>query len=223
MIEYRKHQNQFASVEAERVLTMEFHEKLQKLRKQKGLTQEELAERLYVSRTAVSKWESGRGYPSIDSLKTIAQCFGVTVDELLSGEELLTVAKENQLQKERSFRDLVFGLLDLCAAMLLFLPIFADRRGDAVESISLWLLETLQPYMRIAFLTAVLSVSVFGILTLTLQNYQANFWIKHKYKCSLVLSVVAGLLFVLSLQPYPAVLIFALMGVKLLVLIPKRQ
>lgn len=40
---------------------MEFNEKLQKLRKQRGLTQEELAEKLYVSRTAISKWESGKG------------------------------------------------------------------------------------------------------------------------------------------------------------------
>ena len=46
---------------------MEFHEKLQELRKQKNLTQEELSEILFVSRTAISKWESGRGYPSIDS------------------------------------------------------------------------------------------------------------------------------------------------------------
>ena len=51
---------------------MEFHEKLQELRKSRGLTQEELAEALFVSRTAISKWESGRGYPSIDSLKEIS-------------------------------------------------------------------------------------------------------------------------------------------------------
>ena len=54
---------------------MEFNEKLQELRKQKGLTQEELAVTLFVSRTAVSKWESGRGYPNIESLKTIAEFF----------------------------------------------------------------------------------------------------------------------------------------------------
>jgi transcriptional regulator with XRE-family HTH domain len=54
---------------------MEFGEKLQELRKNKDMTQEELAEALYVSRTAISKWESGRGYPSIDSLKEISRFF----------------------------------------------------------------------------------------------------------------------------------------------------
>ena len=67
---------------------MEFGEKLQELRKKKGLTQEELAEFLFVSRTAVSKWESGRGYPNIESLKAIAKFFLVTVDELLSCNEV---------------------------------------------------------------------------------------------------------------------------------------
>ena len=67
---------------------VEFNEKLHELRKSKGLTQEELAEALFVSRTAISKWESGRGYPSIDSLKEISSFFSVTIDELLSGEKL---------------------------------------------------------------------------------------------------------------------------------------
>ena len=58
---------------------MEFHEKLQELRKKRGLTQEELADALYVSRTAISKWESGRGYPSIDSLKEISGFFSVSI------------------------------------------------------------------------------------------------------------------------------------------------
>ena len=96
---------------------MEFNEKLQELRKHKGLTQEELAELLFVSRTAVSKWESGRGYPNIDSLKAIARFFGVTIDELLSGDELLTIAEKDTEQKENHIRDLVFGLLDISVAV----------------------------------------------------------------------------------------------------------
>ena len=87
---------------------MEFNEKLQNLRKQKGLTQEELAEALYVSRTAISKWESGRGYPSIDSLKEIAKYFSVTIDELLSTDEVLTIAEKYNKQKEMHFRSMLY-------------------------------------------------------------------------------------------------------------------
>ena len=86
---------------------MELNEKLQELRKQKGLTQEELAEALYVSRTAISKWESGRGYPNIDSLKAISQFFDVTIDELLSSDELLSLAETSQKETQSCIRDLV--------------------------------------------------------------------------------------------------------------------
>ena len=72
---------------------MELSEKIQALRKEHGLTQEQLAEKLFVSRTAVSKWETGRGTPSIESLQTIAKLFSVSLDELLSPEELIAVAK----------------------------------------------------------------------------------------------------------------------------------
>ncbi|MBR3866783.1 MAG: helix-turn-helix transcriptional regulator, partial [Butyricicoccus sp.] len=112
---------------------MEFNEKLRELRKQKGLTQEELAASLYVSRTAVSKWESGRGYPNIESLKAIAKLFSVTVDELLSSGELLTLAEEDHKQIENHLRDRVFGLLDLSVVMFLFLPIFAQRTGGRIQ------------------------------------------------------------------------------------------
>jgi len=75
---------------------MELSEKLQRLRKQNNLTQEQLAEKLFVSRTAVSKWESGRGCPNIDSLLGIARLYGISVDGLLSGEELINIAGEEK-------------------------------------------------------------------------------------------------------------------------------
>jgi len=78
---------------------MEFNEKLQELRRQKGLTQEELANALYVSRTAVSKWELGKGLPSLESLKAISKLFSVTIDQLLSGDELITIAEQDRKTK----------------------------------------------------------------------------------------------------------------------------
>lgn len=66
---------------------MKFSEKLQKMRKEKGLSQEALAEMLDVSRQAISKWESGSSYPEIDNLITISEIFGVTVDSLLKDGE----------------------------------------------------------------------------------------------------------------------------------------
>ena len=133
---------------------MEFHEKLQELRKQKGLTQEELAESLYVSRTAISKWESGRGYPNIDSLKAISKFFSVTIDELLSGEEVLTIAEEDQKQKESILRDMVFGLLDLSGAMFFFVPFFGQKADGYVQAVSLASLTVIAPLLLAASCSA---------------------------------------------------------------------
>lgn len=82
---------------------MEFSEKIQELRNKNKLTQEQFAEKLYVSRTAVSKWESGKDYPSIDSLKYISKTFNISIDELLSIEEIIDIAKkENTYNLERT-------------------------------------------------------------------------------------------------------------------------
>ena len=201
---------------------MEFNEKLQELRKQKGLTQEELAEQLYVSRTAISKWESGRGYPNIESLKAIAKFFSVTVDELLSSGEVLTIAEEDNKRKEKHFRDLMYGLLDLCIAMLLFLPFFAEKADGIIQSVSLIALDGVQPYLKTAYFAVVISMIVMGILTLALQNCQAMAWVKSKTMISLILGAIAVLVFMISSQPYAAVFAFALLAIKALMLI-KRQ
>ncbi|MBQ8331914.1 MAG: helix-turn-helix transcriptional regulator [Clostridia bacterium] len=200
---------------------MEFNEKLQELRKQKGLTQEELAEKLYVSRTAISKWESGRGYPNIESLKAIAKFFSVTVDELLSSGEVLTIAEEDNKRKEKHFYDLIYGLLDLCIAMLLFLPFFAEKADGIIQSVSLIALDGVQPYLKIAYFAVVISMIVMGILTLALQNSQWVAWVKSKTMISLMLGAIAVLVFMISSQPYAAVFAFALLVIKAFMLIKR--
>lgn len=198
---------------------MEFNEKLQMLRKQKGLTQEELAEVLYVSRTAISKWESGRGYPNIDSLKQIANFFSVTIDELLSCDEVLIVAEEDTKQKEKHFRDLVFGLLDVSVAMLLFLPFFGQKAGEVIQEVSLLSLTEISSWLRIAYFALVIVSALWGILTLALQNWTLSFWNTNNGKISLLLNAVGALLFIMSLQPYAAALLFIFLTIKVLILI----
>jgi transcriptional regulator with XRE-family HTH domain len=198
---------------------MEFNEKLQELRKQKDLTQEELAEALYVSRTAISKWESGRGYPNIDSLKAIAKFFHITIDELLSGDELLTLAEENTKQRITHARDLVFGLLDISAAMLLFLPFFGKRSEGLAQGVSLLALTETPPYLRITYYTLVVGMILWGVLTLGLQNCSRKIWVRSKTKLSLLLNGLGTVVFVVSLQPYGAVFLLMLLAIKVCMLI----
>ena len=61
---------------------------IRKLRETKKLTQEELAEKLYVSSKAISKWETGQGFPDISLLEPLAKALGISVIELLSGEDV---------------------------------------------------------------------------------------------------------------------------------------
>ena len=195
---------------------MEFNEKLQELRKQKGLTQEELAEAIFVSRTAISKWESSRGYPNIDSLKALAKFFGITIDELLSGDELLSIAEEDTRQKQTHLCDLVFGLLDCSVAMFLLIPLFGQKVGDAIQEVSLVSLSGVSPWLQGAYWVVVIGIILSGLLTLTLQNCQTAFWLKSKRKLSLILSAAGALLFILSRQPYAAAFLFIFLTIKVL-------
>lgn len=66
---------------------MKFQDKMQQIRKDKGLSQEELAERIGVSRQAVAKWEAGLTYPDVDNLIAISGLFQISIDSLLKSEE----------------------------------------------------------------------------------------------------------------------------------------
>lgn len=201
---------------------MEFNQKLKELRQQKGLTQEELANALFVSRTAISKWESGRGYPNIESLKRLAQLFSVTVDELLSSDELLNIAELDTKQKGNHFINLIFGLLDASSLMLFFLPFFAQRSDSLIKAVSLLALSSVPQYLKIIYCGLVAIIFIFGILTLALQNYHHKLWLQNKNKISLLLNTIGAILFVVSLQPYAAIFLFVFLIIKVLMLIKTR-
>ena len=200
---------------------MEFHEKLQQLRKQRNLTQEELAAALFVSRTAISKWESGRGYPNIDSLKAIAAFYSVTIDQLLSNDELLCIAEEESKQTKLLYRGLVFGLLDLSVAIFFFLPLFGQNINGIIEEVSLLFLTGVSPWLKVCYFALASAITLWGILTLTLQSCRKALWVQLKNKISLLLNAAAVLLFIISQQPYAAALLFIFLAIKVLILVKK--
>ena len=201
---------------------MELGEKLQELRKQKGLTQEELAEILYVSRTAVSKWESGRGIPNIESLRAISKYYSVSIDDLLSGDEILAVADKNIKQQESCFRDIVFGLLDCSMIMFLFLPFFGERNGEIIKEVSLLSLSGIAFYVKTIYLLIVFGIIITGILTLALQNINREFRAENRHWFSLILSAAGTICFMMTLQPYAAFFCFVFLAIKSIMFLKRR-
>ena len=201
---------------------MEFNEKLRELRTQKQLTQEELASALFVSRTAVSKWESGRGYPNIESLKAIAVFFSVSVDELLSTNELLNIAEDDSRVKEENRRTLVCGLLDVCSIMLVFLPLFAQRSGEDVLAVRLTDLRSINGWLLCIYFAVTGLAFLTGVISLALQGCSFLQWQRARVGISVTLSAASVLLFVMSLQPYAAAFSFVLFVLKVFFLVKKK-
>lgn len=198
---------------------MEFNEKLQVLRKQHDLTQEQLAEQLYVSRTAISKWESGKGYPNIESLKAISAFFSVTIDELLSGDELITLAESENRSNIGQVNRLVFGILDLLLLSFIFLPLYGQQDGDFIRSVTL--LEYHESgIIRAVYFVWIIMMSVLGIVQLLLLRSEDHDKKTRAGKTgSMGLHAVGILGFIASRQPYIAAFVFLLFIVKVVLLI----
>ena len=193
---------------------MEFHEKLQELRKNRGLTQEELAEALYVSRTAISKWESGRGYPNIDSLKEISKFFSISIDDLLSGEKLLSIAeKENQFNI-RNLCDLLFGMVDVCAFMLILLPLYPNAVDGHIYSVNLLAYTEIASFYLLLYWTFFVSLIILGVVKILLIKLRIEKGQKMITGLSILLSILMVLFLAMAREAYATTVVFVLFVIK---------
>lgn len=198
---------------------MEFNEKLVQLRKSRNMTQDELAEALCVSRAAVSKWESGRGLPSIDSLKDIAKFFSVSIDELLSGEKLLSLAEKENSSNTRKICDIIFGVADLLSFVLFVLPLYPSTIEGFVYSVGL-LSYTETSKINIAVYWVLFALLVLsGAVKLIFAKLKAEKCSKASGYVSLVVSMVTVLFLALTREAYALVVVFLLFVIKVTVLI----
>ena len=201
---------------------MEFHEKLLELRKSRGLTQEELAEALYVSRTAISKWESGRGYPSIDSLKEISRFFSVTIDELICSQEIIVAAEDDKKAMIGRYVSVICSVLDLLTAVLLFLPVFGNG-ADTPSSVSLFQITGIQPWLKIVFIVAIGLMTLNGICGVILSRYDKPVRKKRQLIAGIGLSIAAVGIFIGTRQPYAGIICFAILVIKAWLIIKGKE
>ena len=200
---------------------MEFNEKLQELRKSRSLTQEELAEALFVSRTAISKWESGRGYPNLDSLKEISRYFSVSIDELICPEEILSAAQDEKKEYMDRYLSLICSTLDILLALLLFLPVFGNG-ADSPASVTLFGITGLSPWIKTVFAVVISLTVLNGICGVVISHLDKPVWNRHRLVTGMVLSVTGAAIFILTRQPYAGILCLIMLVVKGL-LIGKRK
>ncbi|MGN0292076.1 MAG: helix-turn-helix domain-containing protein [Lachnospiraceae bacterium] len=202
---------------------MEFNEKLQELRKQKGLTQEELAEALYVSRTAISKWESARGYPNIDSLKAISKYFSVSLDELLSGEELITLAETENSYNLKKIYNFIIGILDVMVVTLIFLPLYGNPVDGYIYSVNLLSFTNTTTINLVIYWTVYIIIIVTGITKLISTHFDQKLWGDISTKFSIVLSIIAVCFLAAAREPYATTLLFLFLVGKTYILIKQSK
>lgn len=202
---------------------MEFNEKLQQLRTEKGLTQEQLAEQLYVSRTAISKWERGKGYPNIESLKCISKFFSVSIDELLSGDELITIAEtENNLNIKKIY-NLLLGILDIMAIAFVFLPLYGNPVGDYIYSVNLFSFTATTSINLATYWIVFISLTGIGVAKLLFIHFEKVLWNNITTKVSMVFSILAILFFTATKEPYVIALLFLIFVMKMLLLLKQGK
>ena len=197
---------------------MEFSEKLQELRKSRSLTQEELAEALYVSRTAISKWESGRGYPSIESLKEISRFFSVTIDDLICSDEMITVAENDKKEFVSKYVSLICNALDILLAILLFIPAFGNGVASS-GTVSLFGLTEISPWVKIVFIVIIGITILNGVCGMIIAKFNKPVWNRHRLITGISLSILAVIVFIATRQPYAGILCLAVLVIKITLLL----
>ena len=126
---------------------MEFNEQIRQIRKDSGLTQEAFAEKVHVTRQAVSNWENNKNLPDIETLIVISQTFHVSLDELILGgkedmhkmtEKLIKDGNEGRKAKMNLVSTVIGGVLMLMGLMCLFIKAnsveYVDKQGILHEN-----------------------------------------------------------------------------------------
>lgn len=179
-----------------------FKDKLRELRINKGLTQEELAEKIFVSRSAICKWELGNGIPSQANVDALCDFFDIKEEWLLDREDLKRcIANFNNINTKINLTSLIGIFLSIALFLLTFVgyieTMYASPNGDAaimpmiITSIAFLLKLKIIPFLLIYFLLLV--ISIINLVKITREDYK-----KGLLTLNLLLIIISVLIFIIS-------------------------
>lgn len=190
--------------------------KIKKIRNDNKLTQEQFAEKMLVSRTAVSKWENGTCYPSIDSLKYMSEVFNISLDELMSNEEMLDIVKTEKYSNASKYNGLLFCILDMIRIIFVFLPLYSFKTNNFIYSVSLFKSNDLGVFLKFILMNMFIMFFILGIIELCLNRRKCNNVLN---KISLLFDIVSIFIILFINQPYLVALMFFVFVVKVVMLL----
>ena len=112
---------------------VEFGEQLRRAREGKGMTQQSLAEQLYVTRQSVSRWECGDRYPDLLTTKKISQILDVSLDDILAGKDMVKLVERNPVIEKKSANYIMIALYAFIWKHLLFLRLILIKRTKMIK------------------------------------------------------------------------------------------
>lgn len=169
------------------------------LRKEKSMTQQDLADKLHVTNTAVSKWERGLSFPGVDILEKLAEELGITVMDILAGEvckkteEKISEISIDVMRTEKRKRNkiYVFGIIIAVVFSVIF---FFDRYGPAIFQKG-YPVPYIKAMMKISDETPLVKVKEGIYITETGEKQAVFDYIKEKYDAELVEQAGSGYIF----------------------------
>ena len=194
---------------------MEVNKKIQKLRKENNLTQDQLAERLGVSKIYVARIENGKILPSVKDIKNIARILDVNVSDLTSFDDLIFIAESDNYNKLDRKTTLFFAILDILSISFIFMPFYV-KNNNAMTLIEL---KPLSSLLYIAYLVLLIVSFIVGVLEIIFSANNKKNKLKNVKLISVVVYTLSILIFALSKQSYITAFLFLFLMIKILFLL----
>ena len=194
---------------------MEVNKKIQKLRKENNLTQDQLAERLVVSKIYVARIENGKILPSVKDIKNIARILDVNVSDLTSFDDLIFIAENDNYNRLDRKTTLFFAILDILSISFIFMPFYV-KNNNAMTLIEL---KPLSSLLYIAYLVLLIVSFIVGVLEIIFSANNKKNKLKNVKIISVVVYAFSILIFALSKQSYITAFLFLFLMIKILFLL----